>query len=149
MTEAAPGPVVVGVDGSADGRRALLCALDEARWRGVGVVLIHAFDFDTASMMAYSDAALREIVHAAETVVRAEVEFARDRGVPVEGRTVYGHAAKVLVDEASGASLLVVGSRGRGGLAGALLGSVSAACLHHAACPVLVVPPVGACATPT
>ena len=48
-------------------------------------------------------------------------------------------AAQVLVDEADGADLLVVGSRGHGGFAGLLLGSVSQQCAHHAPCPVVII----------
>ncbi|MEA3079786.1 MAG: hypothetical protein QOF05_1194, partial [Sphingomonadales bacterium] len=50
-----------------------------------------------------------------------------------------GNAAQVLLDETKDAQLLIVGSRGHGGFAGLLLGSVSANCAEHAQCPVLVV----------
>jgi nucleotide-binding universal stress UspA family protein len=50
-----------------------------------------------------------------------------------------GNAAQVLIDAAAGADLLVIGSRGHGGFAGALLGSVSQHCVHHAPCPVVVI----------
>ncbi|MEV0561406.1 universal stress protein [Dactylosporangium sp. NPDC049742] len=53
---------------------------------------------------------------------------------------VQGHPAKVLLDAANGAELLVVGSRGHGTFTGILLGSVSQHCVQHAPCPVVVVP---------
>jgi len=56
----------------------------------------------------------------------------------VTTRVVHGHPAQVLLDAADGAALLVVGSRGHGGFAGTLLGSVSQHCVYHARCPVLV-----------
>jgi nucleotide-binding universal stress UspA family protein len=52
-----------------------------------------------------------------------------------------GNAAAVLVAESQGAEMLVVGSRGRGGFSGLLLGSVSQQAAHHATCPVVIVPP--------
>lgn len=50
-----------------------------------------------------------------------------------------GQPARVLIEEADGANMLIVGSRGLGGFTGVLLGSVSAHCVHHANCPVVVV----------
>ena len=59
----------------------------------------------------------------------------------IEGRLVPGGAACVLVEEAKGAALLVVGSRGRAGSPGSMLGSVSQQVAHHAPCPVVIIPP--------
>jgi nucleotide-binding universal stress UspA family protein len=58
----------------------------------------------------------------------------------VSGELVNGHAATVLLEESRDATLLVVGTRGTGGVAGTLVGSVAHAAIHHAGCPVLVVP---------
>src|SRR5579862_1484852 len=63
---------------------------------------------------------------------RTDVEI---KPVPMQGR----QASVALIDEASGADLLVVGSRGEGGFSGLLLGSVSQQCSHHAQCPLVVV----------
>jgi nucleotide-binding universal stress UspA family protein len=59
--------------------------------------------------------------------------------VEVQCVAAEGQAAHVLLEEAKDADLLVVGSRGHGGFAGLLLGSVSQQCAHHASCPVVVV----------
>jgi len=66
-----------------------------------------------------------------------------DPGIEVRYTVAGGHAAAVLLKEAQGASLLVVGSRGHGAIAGVLLGSVSEHCVGHAPCPVTVVRGVG------
>jgi nucleotide-binding universal stress UspA family protein len=77
---------------------------------------------------------------AAEALIDADLERVGGAGdVAVERLAVHGAAAGALVEQARSADLLVVASRGRGAIAGMFLGSVSQACLHHAACPVAVV----------
>lgn len=62
-------------------------------------------------------------------------------GIDIERAVVEGAPAPALLEAAEGAALLVVGSRGRGGFTGLLLGSVSQQCAHHAPCPLVIVPP--------
>ena len=68
------------------------------------------------------------------------IDSASHSSVTVTEEVVEGHAAKVLLDAVTGSDLLVVGSRGHGGFAGALLGSISQHIVSHASCPVVVVP---------
>ena len=77
----------------------------------------------------------------AEDLVRGELDevAAETAGLDIERTVVEGSAATALLEAAQGADLLVVGSRGRGGFAGLLLGSVSQQCAHHASCPVVIV----------
>ena len=78
---------------------------------------------------------------AQETVRRMLRQIGRDvAGLQVEIEAVRGDAAPALLSAAGDAALLVVGTRGRGGFKGLLLGSVSAKVTHHAPCPVVVVP---------
>ena len=140
------GLITVGVDGSERGREALRFALAEAALRGARLRMLQSWSIPplTASgigmIPAYS--LLRdELADAAEQALEDELEHVGGvpTGVDVERRVVQGDAAGALVEAAADADLLVVGSRGHGGVTGALLGSVSRACLHHAPCPVAVV----------
>ncbi|MEU6533949.1 universal stress protein [Streptomyces sp. NPDC046928] len=137
--------VVVGVDGSDASRQALRWAVRQARLTGGEVRVIGAW-----VMPAYhgalgwlppesSDEAALE-GRARDELTEAVQDTLGPRP-PVEVRTEvrYGAPAGVLVDVSREASLLVVGSRGRGGFAGLLLGSVAQHCVQHAACPVVVV----------
>lgn len=141
MTGAAQQRVVVGVDGSEHSWRALTWALHEAKVRGVAVLVVHAFDYGIAGTDPSVGWPLDTFAKEAQQLLDRAVQHARDEGVETDGRLEFGSAAKALVRDSDGAALLVVGSRGRGGLTGALLGSVSTACVHHAACPVVIVPP--------
>ena len=80
-----------------------------------------------------------------ESIAKADLEDALNilhteyPDLRFEPQVVYGPAASVLIDNSKDADLLVVGTRGHGGFTGMLLGSVSMHCVHHAACPVVIV----------
>lgn len=134
--------IVVGVDGSASSVTALRWALAQARLTGGVVTAVTVWRFpygyewvpdDGAGAVAFQ-AAAREQLDETLTTVRQE-----EPSVTVLPAVYFGQPGPVLVAAARGADLLVVGNRGRGGFAGALLGSVSTHCVHHAPCPVLVI----------
>jgi nucleotide-binding universal stress UspA family protein len=137
------GPVLVGVDGSPLSTAALAFAFRAAAARKVPVVAVHAwsdlaFDPSTAAMIDW------EAVRREETDLLGEQLAGPVQAHPdVEVRRVVrmDRPARVLVDESAGAQLVVVGSHGRGGLRGLVLGSVGHALLHGAHCPVAVVRP--------
>lgn len=146
------GEVVVGIDGSPGSLAALRFALAEARLRGAKLVALHAWQLPLAegpgpftlglpSLETPVDEAAEAYARAAGSLLDQVVDtVAGDAGVEVERRVVEGGAAAALVEASAGAELLVVGARGHGGVAGLLLGSVSDQCVHHARCPVVVVP---------
>ncbi|MDA8034186.1 MAG: universal stress protein [Actinomycetota bacterium] len=136
------GVVVVGIDGSPPSSRALAAAADEARWRKARLRVVGAWSFPAFAAGAYVPAGAYEDVPAAlDAAVAAQVAevLGPQPDVQVERVTGEGPAASFILDAAKDADLVVVGSRGRGGFAGLLLGSVSSQVVHHAHCPVLVV----------
>ncbi|WP_026212540.1 universal stress protein [Longispora albida] len=140
------GAVVVGVDGSPNSQGAVGFAFREASLRGRDLVAVHAWRWPQSAepgdmLPLVYDA---DLVEAEEKRVFSEALSGwRERypDVRVTQRMVQGRAGQAIVGASAGAELLVVGARGRGGFAGLLLGSVSQAALHHAACPVAVVRP--------
>jgi nucleotide-binding universal stress UspA family protein len=131
-------PVVVGVDGSLHSERALAWAVDYAKLNGALLRIVGAWDLPPAlgGTIAYADPAFYR--QAAEGFVTAAVGLVPD-GVRTECQVIEGHPAHVLTHESDDASLLVLGSRGRGGFADMMLGSVTDYCSHHARCPVVIV----------
>ena len=126
--------LVVGFDGSEGSRRALAWAADEARRRSARLVVVRAWtpgEFGTNEEMATL------------AQKRLEQDVASALGPSPEGDVVavakQGHAAKVLLEQAEGADMLVVGSRGHGGFAGLLLGSVGVHVATHDSAAVVVV----------
>jgi nucleotide-binding universal stress UspA family protein len=134
------GPVVVGVDGSRLSEAALAFAIDAAVRRGTSLVAVHAWqDAANPRVAALID---WKAVAAEEAAVLAERLAGWQEKHPdltIERRVVRDSPAHELTALSEEAQLVVVGSRGRGGFAGLLLGSVSQALLRHAACPVAVV----------
>ncbi len=136
------GRVVVGVDGSEGSKAALRWAVGQADLTGAKVEAVAAWEYPATygwAPMYSDDETLPELTkkQVSETVRDTLGAEAADLiGVTV----TEGQSAHVLLTSSAGADLLVVGRRGRGGFAGLLLGSVSQHCVHHASCPVVVVP---------
>ena len=139
--------IVVGVDGSTGSAEALHFAFAEARLRKARVKAVTAWTLSYVAapigMMAPIDEALiPELQDNARAVLEGAVAAALGDAKDVELELVVleGTPAHVLVAAAQGADLLVVGTRGHGGFAGLLLGSVSQQVAHHAPCPIVIVP---------
>ncbi|MFC7023001.1 universal stress protein [Promicromonospora thailandica] len=136
------GPVVVGVDGSPANRDAVRFAFAAAAARSVPLVAVHAWS-DLPLTTSWELTTATDLVqqHAAEELTTwLSAAHAEHPDVTVEPVIAHGGPAQVLLARAGAAQLLVVGSRGRGGFRGLLLGSTSQAMIYHAACPVAVVP---------
>jgi nucleotide-binding universal stress UspA family protein len=139
------GRIVVGVDGSRPSRVALQWALRQAELTGATVqaviawhypVMVGGYAWAPVSVLDSSD--FGEIAEKQITETIADVVDPAS-SVRVTTSVLEGNAAQVLLDAARGADLLVVGSHGHGGFAGALLGSVSQHCAHHSPCPIVIV----------
>ncbi len=136
--------ILVGVDGSAASLHALDWAAQEAVIHGLGLRLVCGYalpSFAAASLdggyAALDDSAIRA---GAQAVVADAAEHVAHVGVPVTSHVTVGDAAAVLIDESARVTMAVVGTRGGGGFAERLLGTVSSALPAHAQCPTIVVP---------
>jgi nucleotide-binding universal stress UspA family protein len=145
------GTIVVGVDGSDPSVAALRWAAEEASLREAQLVAVHAWSYVPPApiaepgMIPLPATDLVGQLDAERGAAQAELEAAIDdafpsgRPVEIEERLVEESAGEALVIAGAEADLLVVGSSGRGGLASAILGSVSRHVVSHAHCPVVVV----------
>lgn len=149
MTEPQSQPrIVVGVEGSGGAKAALRWGIAEARFRQARVEVVTAYsntyvpaspDFNYVPLDPHD---LESEVEKMQGLVIDEV--LADLGaceVEIHRIIKRGRAADILIEEAKGADMLVVGSRGRGGFRGLLLGSVSQRIAHHGDCPVVIVRP--------
>lgn len=141
------GPVVVGVDGSEVSQKATEFAFAEADARGAELIAVHTWmDMQVQASLAGLSAAQQQW----EEVEREQKDLLEERlssfverhpSVDVKKLITRDRPVRALVDAAEGAQLLVVGSHGRGGFRGMLLGSMSRALLQSAPCPMMVVRP--------
>ncbi|MER7404833.1 universal stress protein [Streptomyces sp. NPDC000070] len=143
------GPVLVAVDGTPHSRGAIAFAFDEASLRGTDLMALHVW----GTWSDHGDTRpvdLLDLVGDVETLQAHEERLLEEAlsghreehpGVTVHPRVLRGHTRPTLIEASRGAQLMVVGTRGRSGFTGLLLGSVSQAVLHHAHCPVAVVRP--------
>jgi nucleotide-binding universal stress UspA family protein len=141
------GPVVVGVDGSEVSAAAVEFAFEEAGLRGVPLVAVHTWvDVsvgETWSVLPF-DIDWQEVAEDERRLLAERMAGWREKYPDVEVRqqVIRDRPVRGLLAQAEGAQLIVVGSRGRGGLVGMGLGSTSQALLHHSVCPVAVVRPM-------
>jgi nucleotide-binding universal stress UspA family protein len=146
--------IVVGVDGSDGGRRALDWAAAEAAARGGTVQAVTAWRWDGIESGAGVATSPADERRHAEAILHRELEALTARhgaAHPVAGEVVEGMPARALTAAARRADLLVLGSHGHSRLRHTVLGSVSEECIRLATCPVLVVPvpaPAGRSAQP-
>jgi nucleotide-binding universal stress UspA family protein len=137
--------IVVGVDGSDGSKQAMRWAARQAEFTGATLLAIVTWQYPTfyGWVPPYPDD--MDLAHLAQQALTEALDevFGPDRPARLETSVIEGFAAQVLVSASEDAELLVVGSRGYGGLADALLGSVSTYCVHHAHGPVTVIRPAG------
>jgi nucleotide-binding universal stress UspA family protein len=140
--------IVVGVDGSPSSEVALSRAVDEAIAWDAALTAFSSIPVTTStSLFAWAPGAVNhdEILADLEAGLDLAIERALrgkrfKEGFAVRRHGLDGTAASLLIEFSTAVDLIVVGSRGRGGFSGLLLGSTSQAVLHHAQCPVMVVP---------
>jgi nucleotide-binding universal stress UspA family protein len=137
------GPVVVGVDGSPTSEAAIDFAFEEAAIRGAPLVTVHAWSDPRPTLSDVSPTDVARLEESERATLTEQLARWRDKYPDVEVISVVAHGkpTPALLEQAQQAQLLVVGSRGRGGFTGMLLGSTSHSLITHALCPVVVVRP--------
>jgi len=132
--------IVVGVDGSLPSNAALAWAVRQAKLTGAVVEAVIAWEIPATYGLTMPAADVDFEGTAAQVAANAIAEVTSpDEPVTIRTKVVQGYPAQVLLDASAGAELLVIGSRGHGGFAEAMLGSVGQHCVHHATCPVVVI----------
>jgi nucleotide-binding universal stress UspA family protein len=131
-------PVVVGIDGSPASELATAIAFDEASWRGVRLIAVHAWSDAHVSDIPSIEWSAQQAVGEEALAERLAGWRERYPDVAVRRKIVLDAPARHLLEEAESSQLLVVGCRGRGGFSGMLLGSVSTAVAQAARVPVIV-----------
>ena len=138
MSEHRSNRMVVAVDGSAASDAAVRWAAGEASWRGTDLVALHAWiDYDTSAL---PDSVWPDFQSTAEDALAERLAGWSDRypDVQVSRKVVFNRPARHLLEAAESAQLVVLGSHGRGGFAGMLLGSVSTTVVHAVQTPTIV-----------
>lgn len=139
MTEGSPQyHLVVGVDGSPSSRCALQWAVHQAELTSGSITSITGWNYPAFYGVDLA-AAFDDIQRAAEQTLADTVAQIGETTVPIHQEVIQGNVVQLLLQAAADADLLVVGSRGHGGFAGTLLGSVSQQCAQHSPCPVVIV----------
>jgi nucleotide-binding universal stress UspA family protein len=138
------GDVLLGVDGSPKNDRAVGFAFDEASRRGCPLTAVHTWTHPVSTGPGDMLPLVYDVADIEEEEARILEEALagwREKYPDVElrRRLVHGGVRRTLIEATSRAQLAVVGTRGRGGFTGLVLGSVSQAVLHHAGCPVAIV----------
>lgn len=138
------GPVVVGVDGTPTGEAAIEFAFEEASTRGCALIAVHTWT-DAVVETAFEGGPpvldLRPLRQQAQEILAQRLAGWQEKHpeVTVTREVVRDRPARALLHHAETAAMVVVGTRGRGGYRGLILGSTSQHVLHHAPCPVAVV----------
>ncbi len=132
--------IIVGIDGSEPSQRALRWAAHFAAIFGARLEAVGCWEYPSSygwASIAPDWSPVQDMEKVLDDTVRAV--FGDQPPAGIQRQVIEGGAAKILLEASAGAMMLVVGSRGHGGFAGLLLGSVSASVAEHASCPVFIV----------
>ena len=132
--------IIVGVDGSPSSNAALEWAAQEAEIRGSALELIHAWNYPNLGYGGYV-AVLEDFEKDAAALLDEVVASVRKNypSLKLVSSLIQGPTAQTIMDRAKEADMVVVGSRGRGGFSGLLLGSVGQQLVHHCPAPVVII----------